>query len=610
MALNDFLAAAARASKKYANQYGLTPGELQLMILTTAALEGGLGEEPGVGDNGKSFGRFQFHTGGGHGTTLLNQGWTIEDFYNDEKVVDHWAPVLAQSLATIKQQGYSGGEAMRQAAFAAERPEKMYPADYFNGAATRAANLMGGAPPSSAGGGGGEVGGGMDGNGLESVRKKLQQQAKDAYDRWQATGDEEALAEFQQTLTDLDVLEGMIPEGDDPSSRAQDAFDNAIKLGDYEGRQADRAYNRWASKSEMARTAAENEIASVEDRNKNLIEQRAADFKLNGQGPRSDIATYYAPTYEEAVAKWNKIFGVGSEPGGYSSGIPLPGAGGAGDGGGGSSEDYGEEEEAPLAPLMPAQTGNFNHFAGQRVIVEPEEYPDIWEKIPFGQAAYNVIQGFRGKPVPGKRQLDEQVEYGVGKAYRFGVDAAGAAFKGGGDAYSGGKKKAKKWWQGLTSPQTYKFGIPSHADGTMGHPGGPAFINENGPETVIPAFGEPYVAQGGPHVANLGEGDAVIPSGIPPEEAFYFAKIKQALAQGQGMGRMQNSPEEQAMRARDPQLQQKVLASLQKAIAAADAANPPDTPTMTGPQPDLWADWRQLTGVPARQIVQPTGKGQ
>lgn len=606
MPLSNFLAAVAVASKKYAPQYGLTPSELQLLLLTTAGLEGGLGEEAATGDGGASVGRFQFHTQGGHGSTLLNQGYTLEQIADDEFQVDHWAPIMAQSLATMKQQGYSGGEAMRQAAYAVERPAAIYPAERFNAVASQASGLMGGAPVSSAGGSGG---GGMDGDTISQIRKRLQQAAMEALSRYQATGDPDAYVEWQQILDDLGTFEDAVPEESDPNKAAQDAFDNSIKLGDYEGRQADRAYSRWSDKATMARTAAENEIASVEDRNANLIEQRKADFALNGQGPRSDIATYYAPTYEKAVEKWNKLFGVGAEPSSsYSSGLSVPSSSSTG-GGAASFDDPGMSDPG-LAPLEGAQTGNFQHYAGQRVITgEPEDKTNFWtgpnvsvlkvprlnngkyEDYPFQAAGedYASIAGPAGKMLINK----------------FIKPTAGA--------YSSTKTKAKKWWQGITSPQTYKFGIPSHAGGTLDHPGGPAFINEQGPETVIPAFGEPYVAQGGPHVANLGKGDAVVPAGIPPEEAFYFAKIRQALAQGGG-GAAQSSPEAQAMRSRDPQLQQKVIASLQKGIAAADATNPPMTPTLTGPQPDLWADWRPLTGIPAtlqeQQAKQAaTGKG-
>lgn len=594
MALNDFLSAVAVASKKYAPQYGLSPSELQMLLITTAGLEGGLGDQPGVGDGGASHGRFQFNTAGGHGSTLLNQGWTLDDFYDDNKVVDHWAPILAQSLATMKQQGYTGGEAMRQAAYAVERPAAIYPAERFNAVASQAAGLMGGAPVSS---GGGSGGGGLDGDSIGQIRKRLQQAALDALSRYQSTGDPDAYAEWQQTLFDLGTFEDSVPEDSDPNKAAQDAFDNAIKLGDYEGRQADRAYSRWSDKATMARSAAENEIASVEDRNSNLIEQRQADFGLNGQGPRSNIATYYAPTYEKAVEKWNRIFGVGSEPSsGYDSGLSVPSA--VQPGGSGSFEDPGSEGPG-LAPLEGAQIGNFKYFAGQRVITPEEEYPSSLTKIPFGKVAYNAIQGFRGKDVGGSRQVDEDIEYGLGRAARAATDIAGLGASKAASGYNSTKTKAKKWWQDVTSPQSYKFGIPSYAAGTMNHPGGPAFMNEQGPETVIPAFGEPYVAQGGPHVANLGEGDAVVPAGIPPEEAFYFAKIRQALANGRAGGNPVTSPEAQAMRARDPQLQQKVMESLQKGIAANDATNPPPTPVLTGPQPDLWADWRPLTGIPA-----------
>lgn len=153
VALSDFLDAVSSSSQRYASQYGLTPEELQIALITTAGLEGGLGDTPGVGDGGQSHGRFQFYTGGGHGSTLLNQGWTIEDFYDDRKVVEHWAPLLAQSVANAKAQGYTGAEAIRQGAFALERPAAIYPVERFNSVLSQATGLAGGAPiPPSAGG--------------------------------------------------------------------------------------------------------------------------------------------------------------------------------------------------------------------------------------------------------------------------------------------------------------------------------------------------------------------------------------------------------------------------------------------------------------------------
>lgn len=594
MALNDFLAAVAEASKKYGPQYGIDPKELQLALVTTAGLEGGLGDTPGVGDNGQSYGRFQFHTGGGHGSTLLNQGWTIEDFYNDAKVVDHWAPLLAGTLASMKQNGYEGGEAIRQAAFALEKPAAMYPADRFNGVIQQASGLIGGAPVSGSSGGSAF---GAEGGEVDTIRKKLQTRVSDALDAYQASGDPQAYAEFQSALSDLAYFEDSAPEGSDPNKAAQDAFDNAIKLGDFEGRQADRLYNRFADKADRARQTAETEISSVEDRNKSLIEQRQAAFGLNNQGPRSDIATYYAPTYEDALAKWNKIYGVGEEPSStFSSGVGLPGQGGN-DGRAETSEPVAPVKVNPLDfPLnaIPAETDGMKHWQGQKIVTTPPD-EGAW-KLPFGAKMNNgTTEDFPFQA------FAEDVKNKVIKPF---VGATRDKPKWGGKA----GETTKKWWNTLTSPGSYKFGIPSHATGTANHPGGPAFINENGPEMVVPAFGQPYQAQGGPHVANLEQGSAVIPADVPPDEAFMYAKIMQAVRQGGGQSPA-SSPEAQAMRARDPQLREKVLASLQKAQAGQDVADPPFTPTIIGPQPDLWADWRPLTGIPAQpQQQQPAGR--
>jgi len=147
MALSEFYSAVKAASAKYAPQYGMTPAELEVALIALAASEGGLGEKPQVGDGGKSHGRYQFHTGGGHGSTLLNQGWTIDDFYNEAKVVDHWAPLLAQSIQSAKANGYSGTEAMRQGAFALERPAHIYNEDSWNANIAQAQEVAGATLP-------------------------------------------------------------------------------------------------------------------------------------------------------------------------------------------------------------------------------------------------------------------------------------------------------------------------------------------------------------------------------------------------------------------------------------------------------------------------------
>ena len=131
MPLQRFLSAVQAAAAIHAPKYGLTPDELARAVITAAGLEGGLGEEAATGDNGKSVGRFQYYTNGGHGSTLLEQGYTIEQIADDVFQANDWTPVIASHLAAAKK-NYSGPEAVRQAIYAAERPAQIYGAERFN----------------------------------------------------------------------------------------------------------------------------------------------------------------------------------------------------------------------------------------------------------------------------------------------------------------------------------------------------------------------------------------------------------------------------------------------------------------------------------------------
>lgn len=144
MSLATFRAEAKKAASIYAERFGLTPEELEYALIANASLEGGLGEEPGVGDGGASVGRYQFNTDGGHGSTLINQGYTRDQIAKDEFAVDHWAPILAGEIQKAKASGLKGGAAIQQAIFNAERPAAMYPSARVS-AAFDAANQMTGA---------------------------------------------------------------------------------------------------------------------------------------------------------------------------------------------------------------------------------------------------------------------------------------------------------------------------------------------------------------------------------------------------------------------------------------------------------------------------------
>lgn len=577
MALDKFLVAVAAASQKYAATYGLDPKELQLALLSTAAVEGGLGQEAGVGDGGKSVGRFQFFTGGGHGSTLLQQGYTLDQIADDEFQAEHWAPILAQSLQTMKAKGYSGGEAIRQAAFAVEKPAAIYDSSRFNAAVAQGAGLMGGAPKVSQSGGNA-----VDGQ-TEEIRTALRQRIRDALDKYNQTGSADDYQAFSRALLAMGTFEDAQPNVDnDP---AQQAFSNSIKLGDFNSKEADRLYSRWSDKSQMARDATEGQISSAQKSNQVNEGLASTIFERNGTGPKPLARTLMEPRYEDALAKWNSRFGVGAEPAAsFNSGIGLPGAGG--------------QTEPMSTPPAGASSDGFR--PDWTTMTTPEESQPgygLAGKIPFGKVATDIQRGFTGQEPIGNA-LDSKAFFNSGRAARALSDVTGAGAGAAVNAGAGAAKKGKKWWQTLTNPATYKMGVPGYKTGTASHPGGPAMVNENGPETVIiPQFG-PQQMPGGAHVANLPAGSAVIPSGVPLDEAHMFSQIRQGLEAPDAS----EDPRGQYERANDPDLQAKVMEAMKRAMASNMAATPPKTPVLRGQwAKDPWQDLRGLSGVPASE---------
>ena len=86
---------------------------------------------------------------------------------------------------------------------------------------------------------------------------------------------------------------------------------------------------------------------------------------------------------------------------------------------------------------------------------------------------------------------------------------------------------------------------------------------------------------------------------IPLQEKYLFERIRQAAAQARATDQDQQAVAA-SQRRNDPQLQEKVLASLQQALAAHYAMDPPPTPMLGPGAIDMWANWRGLTGVPAQ----------
>lgn len=143
MPLSKFQKAVKSAAAYYAPTLGLDPSQLEHAMLTIASLEGGLGEEAGIGDGGASVGRYQFNTRGGHGETLLKQGYSIKDISDDEFQAWHWAPILGQALKSRIDSGMSPDKAIIQAGFDVERPAAMYDSGRAAQALKTASSLTG-----------------------------------------------------------------------------------------------------------------------------------------------------------------------------------------------------------------------------------------------------------------------------------------------------------------------------------------------------------------------------------------------------------------------------------------------------------------------------------
>lgn len=146
MPLTDFVTNVQVFATTQAHNFGVSAQDLMTTMLTAAGLEGGLGAEAAVGDNGASVGRFQYNMAGGHGTTLLNQGYTPQQIAQDTFQVYDFGPAFANSLKAAQDAGLSGQEAIQQAIFNTERPAQMYPQARFQAAYGQAQGLLGSAP--------------------------------------------------------------------------------------------------------------------------------------------------------------------------------------------------------------------------------------------------------------------------------------------------------------------------------------------------------------------------------------------------------------------------------------------------------------------------------
>jgi hypothetical protein len=334
---------------------------------------------------------------------------------------------------------------------------------------------------------------------------------------------------------------------------AQKAFENSVTLDDLQRGKANDAYARWKDKRDAARTLATGQIQDAFDRNAAKA-NTVANTRSDSWATTPEAATYFAPNYDDALKRWNDKVGVGSEP----SSDP--------------STYGGPRVPSSQTAAVGADTGG---DAGSGLS------PDALDALRKATVAQNSGGGGGGVPPP-----QDGGGGGSGWQDRFGDIANGATLPariGVGMGIQGIKK-----FRGLIG---LKGGGRDLQQGVYQ-------VGEQGLEHAVTREGQVVpLGQDGPEVAMLPQGTDVLPSDVPPDQAMAHAQIRRAIAADQG-GNPGQDLNAQYQRANDPQLQEKVLASLQKAFAAHDAQHPPLTPQLIGNwTSDPWANWRPMTGI-------------
>lgn len=414
------------------------------------------------------------------------------------------------------------------------------------------------------------TGGGMNYN--PDIYKQLQDNAEQAWQDWIDAGmpgedsDDEGYAIYSayQTavgaLSDFQSTYGIDPRKDG-SGDANDAVNRWATIENIDIARAQQAYNNWKAANDMAFDAAEGEIKQVAERNAANVDLQEARNKSSTPGllPRNMNAGYVEPKFSEALSKYKAKYGATDTPpalSGYATPPSTAPATGGGTPAGAS--------KYPLAPsLGPTADSGRNPM------------DDIYTYSPSGDprnANMNPPEGIQ----PGA--ADEGAPSYKPKD-RFGLDdILGAASwipgpVGGAANAARVGKKAGKWF-------TRRF-----AEGGVNIPGGPAWVGEKGPEIMVDALGnQTVVGKNGPEQIVIPDGSTIIPA----NEAFAMRRIKQGMGQP-------HSPA--AADPNDPELQQKVMDSVRRAVAASYAMKPPTTPLPYGGATDYFASWRPLTGV-------------
>lgn len=690
MALKDFLAAIDAASAQVAPKYGLTADELRRAMLTVAALEGGLGERAGVGDGGNSHGRFQFNFAGGVGSTLEKQGMSREAIADDVFQANYWTPVIAQHLAAAKAKHGDTPEAVRQAIYAAERPAEIYDSGRFNQAFANAGGrgtVTEGAMTQPSGGGG--FGRDYRDPTVDAEYQKRKKRYFDAYQKWIDAGRPAAWKidgqtgepapdpenpvgfEYASALMDLKEFTDSLgtpsrTQGDDP---AQQAFENRVKLGDFELRTASEAWRRYTDKLEAAKGNAQNEISDALKRNQQENDPNNPNARWSG-------GYTYAPLYAKAFERWKSEMGVGEAPGLPNPDYgPLPSPGGQG----------GASGSTPPGPEMPPGMGTDldipNPFPNARSTAPSGadgryqdplgQWRDKWgNKWDEKTGRWVNAQGIPVDPKTGQPLVRTDWQNVPRGGYNSGDPDA--VFRAGTDPYAPDptstshpssaptdmipereqRASGGPWTNGeqypfqnmvIASGQDYPFQNAWHTVKGHGQPdiAGQFMLDQAKKKKAkggggsswwkrIPGFangvqgfagGEAMVGERGPEMVQVpGFGDFMVgidgpevktlPQGsnvIPMDQKFLFDRIRQAAAQGSGTDRQRQRMEAQ-QRAMAPGAEQQAMAAMQRAMAAQLAAKPPMTPYVEPGAPDLWADLRPLTGIPPQmqqQAAQP-----
>ena len=135
-----------------ASATGVPPSVVARLLLTASRMEGGKGDEPGVGDEqfaphaGPAYGWYQMNVGyeAGRGWQPMGRhlmddlGWSLADLLDEEKVVEYIGPLFALAWSKLPE----GPSRERDAIFNVERPAKPYPVAVFAAASAAADRII------------------------------------------------------------------------------------------------------------------------------------------------------------------------------------------------------------------------------------------------------------------------------------------------------------------------------------------------------------------------------------------------------------------------------------------------------------------------------------